>query len=54
MEKRIDGEIDQPRYRYDEDFETGLNQALIADGYEMIRPGEHVDIDALKEWVMTT
>ena len=54
MERRIDGEIDQPRYRYDEDFETGLNQALIADGYEMIRPGEHVDIDALKEWVMTT
>ena len=54
MEKRIDGEIDQPRYRYDEDFETGLNQALIVDGYEMIRPGEHVDIDALKEWVMTT
>jgi len=54
MERRIDGEVDQPRYRYDEDFETGLNQALIVDGYEMIRPGEHVDIDALKEWVMTT
>jgi hypothetical protein len=54
VEKHIDAEIDQPRYRYDEDFETGLNQALIVDGYEMIRPGEHVDIDALREWVMTT
>jgi len=54
VEKYIDAEVDQPRYRYDEDFETGLNQALIVDGYEMIRPGEHVDIDALREWIMTT
>ena len=54
MEKRIDAEIDQPRYKYDEDFDEGLNQELMADGYQGIDPGKHVDIDALKEWVMTT
>jgi len=54
MEKRIDAEIDQPRYKYDEDFQEGLNQELMADGYQAIDPGKHVDIDALKEWVMTT
>ena len=54
VEKRIDAEIDQPRYKYDEDFDEGLNQELMADGYQGIDPGKHVDIDALKEWVMTT
>ena len=54
MEKRIDGEVDQPRYLYDEDFEDGLNQELIADGYQGIDPGKHVDIDALRDWVRTT
>ena len=54
MEKRIDGEIDQPRYKYDEDFEEGLNQELMADGYQGIDPGTHVDIDALRDWVRTT
>ena len=29
-------------------------QELIADGYQAIRPGSHVDIDALKEWIVTT
>ena len=41
MEKRIDGEIDQPRYQYDEDFEEGLQQELMADGYQAIDPGTH-------------
>jgi len=54
MEKRIDAEIDQPRYKYDEDFQEGLNQELIADGYQGIDPGKHVDIPAIREWVMTT
>ena len=54
MEKRIDGEIDQPRYQYDEDFEEGLQQELMADGYQAIDPGTYVDIDALREWVRTT
>lgn len=54
MEKRIDGEVDQPRYLYDEDFEDGLNQELIADGYQGIDPGTYVDIDALRDWVRTT
>jgi len=54
MERRIDGEIDQPRYRYDEDFEEGLNQELMADGYQGIDPGKYVDIDALRDWVRTT
>jgi hypothetical protein len=54
MEKRIDGEIDQPRYQYDEDFEEGLNQELMADGYQGIDPGKYVDIDALRDWVRTT
>ena len=54
VEKRIDAEIDQPRYKYDEDFDEGLNQELMADGYQKIDPGKHVDIPAIKEWVMTT
>ena len=54
MEKRIDGEVDQPRYKYDEDFEEGLQQELIADGYQGIDPGTYVDIDALRDWVRTT
>ena len=54
VEKRIDAEIDQPRYKYDEDFDEGLNQELMADGYQKIDPGKHVDIPAIREWVMTT
>jgi len=54
MEKRIDAEVDQPRYKYDEDFQEGLHQELMADGYQKIDPGKHVDIDALKEWVLTS
>ena len=54
MEKRIDAEIDQPRYKYDEDFDEGLNQELMADGYQKIDQGKHVDIPAIREWVMTT
>jgi len=54
VEKYIDAEVDRPRYEYDEDFQQGLQQELIADGYQAIRPGSHVDIDALKEWIVTT
>jgi|TARA_R110000824_G_scaffold391979_1_gene590110 hypothetical protein len=54
VDKYIDAEIDQPRYKYDEDFDEGLNQELIADGYQKIDPGKHVDIPAIREWVMTT
>ena len=52
MEKRIDGEIDQPRYQYDEDFDEDLESP--ADHHQMIEPGKYVDIDALREWVRTT
>jgi len=54
VEKHIDAEVDKPRYEYDADFQQGLQQELIADGYQAIRPGSHVDIDALKEWIVTT
>jgi len=57
IDRHIDAEISQPRYLYDEDFEDfqqGLDQELQRDGHQMIRPGAHVDIDALKEWVVTT
>ena len=54
VEKHIDAEIDQPRYKYDEDFEEGLHQELMADGYQGIDPGTYVDIDALRDWVRTT
>ena len=54
VEKYIDAEVDKPRYEYDADFQQGLQQELIADGYQAIRPGSHVDIDALKEWIVTT
>ena len=52
MEKRIDGEIDQPRYQYDEDFDEEPESP--ADHHQMIEPGKYVDIDALREWVRTT
>ena len=53
VEKYIDAEIDQPKYKYDEDFQGGLDQELMADN-DFIDPGNHVDIDALREWVRTT
>jgi len=52
MERRIDGEIDQPRYRYDEDFDEDPESP--ADHHQMIEPGKYVDIDALRDWVRTT
>ena len=52
MEKRIDGEIDQPRYKYDEDFDEDPESP--ADHHRMIEPGKYVDIDALRDWVRTT
>ena len=52
MERRIDGEIDQPRYRYDEDFDEDPESP--ADHHRMIEPGKYVDIDALRDWVRTT
>jgi hypothetical protein len=52
MEGRIDGEIDQPRYKYDEDFDEDPESP--ADHHRMIEPGKYVDIDALRDWVRTT
>jgi hypothetical protein len=52
MEKRIDGEVDQPRYKYDEDFDEDPESP--ADHHQMIEPGKYVDIDALRDWVRTT
>jgi len=52
MEKRIDGEIDQPRYKYDEDFDDDPESP--ADHHQTIEPGKYVDIDALRDWVRTT
>ena len=52
MEKRIDGEVDQPRYQYDEDFDEDPESP--ADHHQMIEPGKYVDIDALRDWVRTT
>ena len=55
MEKRIDGEVDQPRYKYDEDFfEMGDEKGRDIEDTDMIRPGRYVDIDALRDWVRTT
>ena len=55
MEKRIDGEIDKPKYAYDEDFETeDQKKSSPADANKMILPGTKVDIEALEDWVMTT
>ena len=55
MEKRIDGEIDKPKYKYDEDFVSETERDLPPDDYnKMILPGTKVSIDALKEWVLET
>jgi len=55
MERRIDGEIDKPKYAYDEDFETeDQKKSSPADANKMILPGTKVDIEALEDWVMTT
>ena len=55
MEKRIDGEIDKPKYQYDDDFVSETERDLPPDDYnKMILPGTRVSIDALKEWVLET
>jgi len=57
VEKHIDAEIDQPRYRYDEDFNTGdyaIEDRGLSSMGDMILPGTFVDIDALRDWVRTT
>ena len=55
VEKYIDAEVDQPRYKYDEDFETeDQKKSSPADDNKMILPGTKVDIEALEDWVMTT
>jgi hypothetical protein len=55
VEKHIDAEIDQPKYKYDEDFfEMGDEKGRDIEDTDMIRPGRYVDIDALRDWVRTT
>ena len=50
MEKRIDGEIDRPKYLYDDDFVSEAEMNLPVNDYnKMILPGTRVSIDALKE-----
>ena len=55
MEKRIDAEVDKPKYQYDDDFVSETERDLPPNDYnKMILPGTKVSIDALKEWVLET
>ena len=55
MEKRIDAEVDKPKYLYDDDFVSEAEKNLPVNDYnKMILPGTRVSIDALKEWVLET
>jgi len=55
MERRIDAEIDKPKYLYDEDFVSEQERNLPPSDYnKMILPGTKVNIDGIREWVLET
>ena len=56
VEDIIDYSIDDPKYAYDEDYEMGEEeQRALPISYQdrAIPPGSRVNIDGLKEWIVT-
>ena len=55
VEQKIDGEIDRPKYAYDEGYED-RRQSQLPPTYadQAIPPGSRVSIDGLKDWIIET